>query len=123
MRRDVNESVRAQLLTYMWYNETTGFYEELQREFCFFPLSHRDSLAPFALPTRSVAVVDEMETWCNLETDHDMCHLEFTLFFKLRKLVCNHFIYRLEDEEVLNSPSIHFLLRGFGNNYRSFIPN
>lgn len=45
MRCVSNEVLRVQLLSYLWYIDTTGFIEELQREDGFSPLSHSEYLS------------------------------------------------------------------------------
>lgn len=79
------------------YNEPTGFYEYLRREYVF--------------NIRRGFRVYETAAGRNPETDHAMRLLAFAFLFKLRQILCNISMYALEYKEVLNFPSISSLLR------------
>lgn len=49
----------------------------------------------------------------NMETDHPVRHSMLTFLFKLKQLVCNNSIYRLEDADALNFPFILSLLLAY----------
>lgn len=109
-----NETLSVQILPYMRYKDKRGCYESLRSEDGFSAFCQRESLKPSVSTIRSGAGVDETASGCNPETDHAMNFLAFALLLKLKQIVCNNYMYTLQDEHVLNFPSIRSLHRAHG---------
>lgn len=89
-----NETLSVQLLPSLWYNETTGLFEQLQREDGLSPLSQRESLNPSVYCIRSAVEFDVRAGEHNPGRYHDMVHVSLTLLY-LKQVVYKNIIYTL----------------------------
>lgn len=112
----------ANLFSYMWYNHETGCYEHLRREDGLFPFSPRQYLPPSVRTIRASGKgVDQTASEKTIERDQAMRHLAYAFLLKVKKILCNKKVYKLDDAAVVNFSPTHALHRGIHANEIPFL--